>query len=201
MTEVKIMPFTIYAESTPNPASMKFVANKMIIDDKPREYLDIDTAKESPLAIHLFQMPFVKSVFISNNYITINKTNLTEWEEVSNELRLMIASFLNEGNLPLNKLPEKENKLNTSIDQSINQELTSEIDQKISAILDEYIRPAVEQDGGAIQFKSFKNGVVTVILKGACSGCPSASLTLKSGIEQLLKRLIPDVKEVIADEV
>lgn len=201
MTKVKQMPYTIYIENTPNPASMKFVANKLLVEGDPKEYFDSASAKESPLAIRLFQFPFVKSVFISSNYITINKTDLTEWEEVTNELRVMIAEFLNEGNLVLTPTDADMPFANPDPVLAESPLITSELDQKITDILNEYIRPAVEQDGGAIQYKSFENGVVTVILRGACSGCPSATLTLKSGIEQLLKRLVPEVKEVIADEI
>ena len=201
MTKVKQLPFIIYAEDTPNPASMKFVSNKIINEDSPKEYLDINEAKESPLAIALFQFPFVKSVFISSNYVTINKTDLINWEEATNELRVIIGNFLNEGNLAITPILKDNKHTNSSKIPDSGQAISSELDKKISDILDEYIRPAVEQDGGAIQFKSFKNGIVTVTLRGACSGCPSASLTLKSGIEQLLKRLIPEVNEVIADEL
>ncbi len=201
MTEVKQLPFILYAEDTPNPASMKFVSNKIINKDIPKEYLNLNEAKEAPLAIALFQFPFVKSVFISSNYITINKTDLINWEEVTNELRVMIGDFLNEGNLAITPTAKDKKHTNLSGIPDNGQVLSSELDKKISDILDEYIRPAVEQDGGAIQFKSFENGIVKVTLRGACSGCPSASLTLKSGIEQLLKRLIPEVKEVIADEL
>lgn len=200
MTELKV-PHTIYAENTPNPASMKFVSNKLIAEGNPKEYLDIDSAKESPLAIKLFQFPFVKSVFISGNYITINKTDMINWEEVTNELRVMIGNFLNEGNLAITPTAKDKKHTNASEIPDNSQVISSKLDNKISEILDEYIRPAVEQDGGAIQFKSFEKGIVTVTLRGACSGCPSASLTLKSGIEQLLKRLMPEVKEVIADEM
>jgi len=196
------MPYTIYAENTPNPLSMKFVANKLLIESEPIEFTNIESAGASPLAQKLFQLPFVAGVFIAGNYVTVNKTEAIEWQDVVMELRIMITQFLNEGNLVLEQTGESVGDLSNekSEDTTKTKELSG-IDLKISDILDEFIRPAVEQDGGAINFHSFDKGTVTVKLKGACSGCPSASLTLKSGIETVLKRLVPEVEEVVAIEL
>lgn len=196
------MPFTIYAENTPNPQSMKFVANKLLINTEPIEFVDSGKASASPLAQKLFQFPFVSRVFISGNYVTVNKIEGIEWQDVVMELRIMLTEFLNEGNVVLNddfKIESKEsNRAKVEMERSTE---LSEIDLKISDILNEYVRPAVEQDGGAIDFHSFEKGIVTVNLKGACSGCPSSSLTLKSGIETILKRLVPEVEGVVAVEL
>ena len=203
MEKTREIPFTIYAENTPNPQSMKFVANKLLINSEPVEFLNSESAGNSPLAKKLLQLPFVSSVFLAGNYVTINKIESIEWHDVVMELRIMITEFLNDGNAVLIEdvkpnVSQDENELaNTTLP---NKQL-SEIDLKISGILDEYIRPAVEQDGGAITFHSFENGIVTVNLRGACSGCPSSSLTLKSGIETILKRLVPEVNEVHAVEL
>ena len=206
--EIKEIPITIYAESTPNPASMKFVANRILLEGTPVEYTSVEQTKQSPLAAMLFQFPFVTGVFILKNFVTVTKNEAIEWNDIHLELREMIQNFLSKGNPVVNDMHEAETK-SALEDSRIQIEdgrqespaLYSEIDQKISGILDEYIRPAVEQDGGAINFKSFKDGIVTVVLRGSCSGCPSATLTLKAGIEGLLKRLVPEVQEVIAEEM
>jgi len=209
--ETKEIPTTIDAESTPNPASMKFVANRTLLEGSPVECTSIEQTKNSPLAAKLFQFPFVTGVFILNNFVTVTKSEVVEWNDIYLELREVIQNYLSEDNPVVT--PESETKsaptnmAQTEAKQSgesLTEEkpiLTSETDQKISGILDEYIRPAVEQDGGAINFKSFKDGIVTVVLRGSCSGCPSSTITLKTGIEGLLKRLVPEVKEVIAEEL
>jgi len=211
--EIKEIPITIYAESTPNPASMKFVANRILLEGTPVEYTNVEQTKQSPLAAMLFQFPFVTGVFILNNFVTVTKNEAIEWNDIHLELREVIQNFLSKGNSVVNDMHEAETKSapensrtqsNSYRIEDGRQEtpaLYSEVDQKISGILDEYIRPAVEQDGGAINFKSFQDGIVTVVLRGSCSGCPSATLTLKAGIEGLLKRLVPEVQEVIAEEM
>tara|TARA_B100001996_G_scaffold99578_1_gene74585 strand:- start:811 stop:1380 length:570 start_codon:yes stop_codon:yes gene_type:complete len=183
----------IYIESNPNPNSLKFVTNIMLVKEGiVKDYPDIQSAKDSPLAKELFDFNYVKRVFIMSNFITITKKEKFSWEEIKLDLRDFIKKYIEEDNeiisTPKNKSLEKSN-LNSN-----------NIDDKIKNILDEYIKPAVEQDGGAIDFESFDNGRVIVSLKGACSGCPSSTLTLKSGIENLLKRFIPEVKEVVAEE-
>jgi NFU1 iron-sulfur cluster scaffold homolog, mitochondrial len=188
-------PISIYTEYTPNPQSMKFVANIMLVEDgKILEFTDQAQTKDAPLANKLFQFPFVKSVFISANFVTITKIDGLEWEDISVELKDFIRNYISSGKPVLggtNSLEQKVVELNSPV-------ATSPLDQKIIDILDEYIKPAVEQDGGAISFKSYENGRVNVILQGSCNGCPSSTMTLKAGIEGLLKRFIPEVKEVVA---
>jgi Fe-S cluster biogenesis protein NfuA len=200
-------PFTIYSESTPNPSSMKFVSNKVLWKGEPLEFFKAEECATVPLAKQLFQFPFVKSLFISGNFITVSKTENIEWAEIANELRDFIQSFLrtgepfilqNEQILPTPKISQIDT--DNQYENGKNHE-DPEMAEKISEILDQYIRPGVESDGGAINFKSFEGGIVTVTLRGACSGCPSSTITLKAGIESVLKRLIPDVKEVRAEEL
>ncbi len=185
----------IYIESNPNPNSLKFVTNIMLVDEGiVKDYPDIQSAEDSPLAKKLFDFEYVKRVFIMSNFITITKSEKFSWEEIKLDLRDFIKKYIEE---------KKEIILitkNKSSNKSSNKSDTDTIDEKIKNILEEYIRPAVEQDGGAIDFESFENGRVIVSLKGACSGCPSSTLTLKSGIENLLKRFVPEVKEVVAEE-
>lgn len=201
------IPYTLYVEATPNPASMKFVANKSLIPQKgaSAEYKNSSETQTAPIAKQLFQFPFVKTVFISGNYITITKIDAIDWDEITLELRVFLTDYLNKGNLIITALPEQE----VAIDNTFTETKTihtqhaapqNEVEAKIVEILDQYIRPAVENDGGLITFKDLKEGVVTVQMRGACSGCPSSTMTLKAGIEALLKRLLPDaVKEVVSE--
>jgi Fe-S cluster biogenesis protein NfuA len=184
-------PVIIYAESTPNPSAMKFVANVLLIPEGVTvEYKSSADAGNSPLAEQLFMFPFVKQVFITGNYVTLTKNDSLEWEEVIHHVREFIKLFLEEGKPAVNELPLIVNEHSTPV---------TDIETKIVEILEEYIRPAVEQDGGLITFKSYDQGVVTVQMKGSCSGCPSSTMTLKAGIEALFKRMIPEVKEVVAE--
>jgi Fe-S cluster biogenesis protein NfuA len=186
----------IYAESTPNPSVMKFVANRMLTS-QTFEFKNIDEAKEAPLAIELFRLPFIKEVFISENYVSVAKFDIAEWSEVANEVRSFIIQYIADGNIILNEniVPKIIKSL------AITAEDLDETSQQIIDILDEYIRPAVASDGGNIQFESYdeKSKTVNVILQGACSGCPSSTMTLKSGIETMLKEMIPNkIESVIA---
>ena len=191
----------IYIESNPNPNSLKFVANIMLVNEGiVKDYPDIKSVKDSPLAKKLFDFEYVKRVFIMSNFITITKKENFSWEEIKLDLKDFIKKYIEEKNeiisISKNESRKKSDKdINTDTDTD-----TDTIDEKIKNILEEYIKPAVEQDGGAIDFESFENGKVIVSLKGACSGCPSSTLTLKSGIENLLKRFVPEVKEVVAEE-
>ena len=185
----------IYIESNPNPNSLKFVTNVMLVDEGiVKDYPDIQSAEDSPLAKKLFNFNYVKRVFIMSNFITITKSEKFSWEEIKLDLRDFIKKYIEEENEIISKTKKQSSVKSESKSESNN------IDEKIKKILEEYIKPAVEQDGGAIDFESFDNGRVTVSLKGACSGCPSSTLTLKSGIENLLKRFVPEVKEVVAEE-
>jgi Fe-S cluster biogenesis protein NfuA len=201
------IPYTMYIEATPNPASMKFVTNKMLITEKgaTAEYKTIGETQTAPIAAKLFQFPFVKTVFISANYITITKIDAVEWDEITLELRVFLTDYLNAGNLIVTALPQQEVAVDNSFTETkmVSTQHAApkdEVEAKIIEVLDQYIRPAVENDGGLITFKDLKEGVVTVQLRGACSGCPSSTMTLKAGIEALLKRLLPDsVKEVVSE--
>ena len=190
------MNYSIYAESTPNPAVMKFVSNRILVAEN-MEILTMESAKQIPLANAIFNFPFVKGLFISGNFIAITKNAEVKWDDIAMQLRIFITDFLNKEGVTI-----KEIKTEKEIEKKIEEVFEfSEMEQKIADILDEYIQPAVESDGGFISLKSFENGVVSVILKGACSGCPSSSLTLKQGIEGLLKQRFPEqINEVVAYE-
>lgn len=207
METPKTIPVVIYAESTPNPSSMKFVANRMLIaDGATAQYLSAAETGKAPLPAKLFQFPFVKSVFISANYITVGKNELVSWEDITLELREFLRDYLGKGLSVIDELPVKE----VAVDSTFKKTTTvftehtvpqNETENKIVEVLEQYIRPAVEQDGGLITFRSFENGIVTVQMRGACSGCPSSTVTLKAGIEALLKRMVPGVQEVVAESL
>jgi Fe-S cluster biogenesis protein NfuA len=195
------IPISLYAEATPNPKVMKFTANKMLVDNNIYEFLNRAEAISSPLALELFGFPFVESVFISGNFVSVTKKqNDIEWSDIVLEMREFIRDFIADGGKVINEdAPKKLNKESVKHKEELKREF-SDIEKKIADLLDEYVRPAVEQDGGFISLKKFEKGVVTVSLQGACSGCPSSSMTLKSGIEGLLTKMMPDeVVEVIAD--
>jgi Fe-S cluster biogenesis protein NfuA len=194
MSEVK-KAIIVYAESTPNPASMKFVSSIFLLEEGSVEYLTVDAAKNSPLAQQLFAFDGVASVFITANFITINKKPNYDWFDLMPILREFIKSFL-ESDEKIFVGPQ-EQKADESIEKTVS---ATKVESKIIELLDEYIKPAVEGDGGAIHFKSFEEGKLTVVLKGSCSGCPSSTVTLKGGIERLLKQFIPEVQEVVAEE-
>ncbi len=182
---------SIYSEATPNPETMKFVSNRYILPDASLEFTDAAAAAEgSPLAAKLFEFPFVQGVFIASNFVTVTKKEGEDWFELTPILKDFVKSYLEAG-MPI--LAEKTIEVDTSND--------TETVKRIRQILADYIQPAVEQDGGAISYKHFdeQTGVVTVSLQGSCSGCPSSMITLKAGIENLLKRMLPEVTEVVAD--
>lgn len=207
METTTAIPYIIYVEGTPNPSSMKFVANKVLITEKgaTAEYNNVSETQTAPIAKQLFQFSFVKKVFVSSNYITITKTDAVSWDDISLELRVFITEYLNAGKLIITALPKQE----VAIDNTFTETKTistqhvapqNDVEAKIVEVLEQYIRPAVENDGGLITFKSLVDGVVTVQMRGSCSGCPSSTMTLKAGIEALLKRLLPDsVKEVVSE--
>jgi Fe-S cluster biogenesis protein NfuA len=190
----------VYAEVTPNPSAMKFGTNKSLTATDV-EYKNIEEAsKSSPLAQALFGFSFVKEVFISENYISITKFDVVEWNDVYAEVRNFISTYLQDNKTIIKELPKTE-----SITKKEKEEATTDgldgTPGKIIAILDEYIRPAVASDGGNIAFKSYdeESKVVSVILQGACSGCPSSTITLKNGIETMLKEMLPnEISEVVA---
>lgn len=196
----KTIPYTIYAEATPNPTTMKFVANRVLLENGLAEYTSFEDAKGSPLAMKLFSFPFITGVFIQYNFITLMKSDMVGWEDVVMELREFVRDYLNNGGVVVTELPA--DALRTAEDiaaTQVHSEPSSDLEEKIIAILDNEIAPAVAQDGGNITFKGYDNGVVSVVLRGACSGCPSSTVTLKNGIETLLRNRLPgEVSEVVA---
>jgi Fe-S cluster biogenesis protein NfuA len=199
-------PTTLYAELTPNPNTMKFVADRTIFPQtEPVEYLTAVEAKgSSELATQLFNFPFVKSVFIAHNFVTVTKTADMSWDYITFELREFLREYLVKTEHAIEVIPEPRQQQDEPASKtavSRPKALPSEYDEEIIKLLDEYVKPAVESDGGAIDFVSFYDGVVTVQLRGSCSGCPSSTVTLKNGIEQLLTTEMPVVKEVVAESV
>lgn len=184
----KKIPITIYAESTPNPGVMKFVANKKLVD-QVYEYKNIDETTDAPLAQKLFHFPFVKEVFMDTNYVSITKFDVSNWDEIVLEIREFLRSFLEEGNEITTSSKEKTFK--ETAKESVVE--LDEISQQIVGIIEDYIKPAVAADGGNILFDSYnaENKNVQVVLQGACSGCPSSTFTLKNGIENMLKEMLP----------
>ena len=175
--------FHLYLESNPNPNSLKFVVNEILIPDGISfDFPDRESAEGAPLALELFNYPFVERVFYMSNFITVTKKEDVEWIEIQGRLKEHIKNFLESG-IPIVDVFEPEAET---------AEEDSETVKRIKSILDEYIRPAVEQDGGAITYHSYEGGVVRVILQGSCSGCPSSMVTLKAGIENLFKKLMPE---------
>lgn len=199
VSSTKREPIEVYAEVTPNPAVMKFGTNKALTQTDV-EFKNIEEAsKSSPLAQAIFNFPFVKEVFISDNYISVTKFDMIEWNEVFAEVRSFIREYLVEGKTIIKALPDQTAK--TKDKKVLPQEALEGIPAQIADILDEYIKPAVAGDGGNIAFRSYdeQNKVVSVILQGACSGCPSSTATLKNGIETLLKEMLPNqINEVVA---
>jgi Fe-S cluster biogenesis protein NfuA len=191
------MNYSIYAESTPNPAVMKFVANKILLN-KNLEILSAEEAKHIPLAAAIFNFPFVKGLFLSGNFIAITKNESVKWEDIAMQIRSFISDFLNENGIDID---EKEIVKEVKKESIVEEKTFSDLETKVADVLEEYIQPAVESDGGFISLRAVENGIVSVVLKGACSGCPSSSLTLKQGIESLLKQKFPDqIKEVVSYE-
>lgn len=194
--EIKRVPVSVYAEMTPNPGVMKFVSNKLLLQEDSVEYKNIDEAAPSPLAQQLFHFPFVKEVFISGNFVAINKYNIVEWDEVTQEIRNFITDFIANGGVVVNtivKPADSQNAATTLVSEEagIDTSNLGEVERRIVEILEEYVKPAVAQDGGNIKFVGYEGGIVKVLLQGACSGCPSSTLTLKQGILNLFKSMLP----------
>jgi len=177
----------VYTEATPNPATMKFLVNKLLINGS-LDYPDREKAQESDFARELFKFNFVSGVFFAANFVTVTKTETVEWADIEPLLKDFVKGAV-ESELTVKPVEHSED---------VDFEGT-ETEIKIQQVLHDYVRPAVEQDGGAIAYKSFAKGIVTVELRGSCSGCPSSTITLKAGIEGLLKRMVPEVEEVVAE--
>ncbi len=184
------VPITIYAESTPNPSVMKFVANKALANTI-YEFKNVAEAVHSPLASAIFNFPFVKEVFINANYMSITKQENVEWQDFVNELREFIKNYIENGGKIFNdEILASEKEIGAISEEKAKQ--FSDIEKEIISILNEYVRPAVESDGGNIAFDSYNENTKTVkvILQGACSGCPSSTVTLKNGIETMLRQML-----------
>lgn len=180
------MNITVYTESTPNPATMKFIVNKLLINGSV-DFANKESAETSKFATELYKFNFVNGVFFASNFVTVTKTEDAVWADIEPILKEFVKGAV-ESDYAVQANAQEED---------VNFEGT-EVEIKIQQILNDYVKPAVEQDGGAISFKSFNEGIVTVELRGSCSGCPSSTITLKSGIQSLLQRMVPEVKEVVS---
>jgi Fe-S cluster biogenesis protein NfuA len=181
---------------TPNPETMKFVANKLLYPGKSIDFPDVESAKPSPLATELFGFPFIRSIFIASNFVTLTKTPETAWDDVIPSIRQFLKEYLEELKPVIN-----EDEVAAMKQESTNVVAADDDDvvKRVKELLENYVKPAVEMDGGAIQFKSYNDGVVNLMMQGSCSGCPSSMITLKAGIEGMMKRMIPEVREVVAE--
>ncbi|WP_236975222.1 NifU family protein [Membranihabitans maritimus] len=192
-------PVLLYTERTPNPESLKFVTNKMLFRGTA-DFQEQELAEEySPLAKALFEFPYVKGVYVSNNFVTVSKELNYEWEDIMLKIKSFIKDYVEKDGVIVTEdyevyLESMEEEKHDKVYSGDEGELV----QKIKDLLETYVKPAVAGDGGNIEFQSYDDGVVSVLLQGACSGCPSSTLTLKSGIEGMLKRMIPEVKAVEA---
>ena len=188
---------SIYTEMTPNPETMKFVANKLLSPGKSLDVAEEALATASPLAKELFSFPFIKSVFIASNFVTLTKTNDTEdWQDVIPTIKTFLKEYLEAGGVVVNE--DEVAKMKQEATNVVSAD-DDDVVKRVKELLENYVKPAVEMDGGAIQFKSYKEGIVNLMLQGSCSGCPSSMVTLKAGIEGMMKRMIPEVKEVVAE--
>ncbi|UUV21709.1 NifU family protein [Paenimyroides aestuarii] len=189
-TSSKKIPVTVYGETTPNPGVLKFVSNKLLTKTAV-EFKNIDDAKPSPLAIELFKLPYVKEVFIDENYVSVTKFDAYQWDEITLEVRSFIKQFIENGGTVIDEslISQTKEHEQQQEDYFENLDVTS---QQIINILEEYVKPAVQSDGGNITFESYDDTskLVTVTLKGACSGCPSSTFTLKNGIENMLRQML-----------
>ncbi|WP_129715779.1 NifU family protein [Pedobacter sp. SYP-B3415] len=181
------MTINVYTEPTPNPATMKFMVNKLLINGS-EDFANRESAEKSPFARELFKFNFVSGVFFASNFVTITKTGDTDWADLEPILKEFVKGAV-----------ESELKIKEAAPEDAPDFQGTETEIKIQQILHDYVRPAVEQDGGAINYRSFEDGVVTVELRGSCSGCPSSTITLKSGIQNLLQRMVPEVKDVVSE--
>jgi Fe-S cluster biogenesis protein NfuA len=194
-------PVLLYTEQTPNPETLKFVTNRMLYRGTA-DFREVELAQAwSPLATELFGFPYVQGVYIANNYITVSKEFNYAWEDITLKLKDFIKNFVQDDKEivkegfadAMEQIAEERGAAYTYDEDEI------ETVKKIKELIDTYVKPAVEMDGGNIEFKHYQEGIVTVIMQGACSGCPSSTVTLKAGIEGMLKRMIPEVKEVVSE--
>ena len=194
-------PVMLYTEATPNPESLKFVTNRMLYKGTA-DFREEELAQEwSQLATELFALPYVKGVYLCNNFVTVTKEMNYAWEDIMLKLKEFIKEYVESGKEILKDgFAEAMDKIEAERGASYEySEEDAEIVKKIKELIDTYVKPAVEMDGGNIEFKAFDQGIVKVILQGSCSGCPSSTVTLKAGIEGMLKRMVPQVQEVVAE--
>lgn len=194
-------PVMLYTEQTPNPESLKFVTNRMVYKGTA-DFREEELAREwSPIATALFELPYVKGVYVCNNFVTVTKEFNYAWEDIMLKLKEFIKNYIEEGGQIVKEgfveaMAKSEAEKGAAYEYS---EEDAGLVEKIKELIDTYVKPAVEMDGGNIEFKSYQQGVVTVVLQGSCSGCPSSTVTLKAGIEGMLKRMVPEVEEVVAE--
>lgn len=194
-------PIMLYTEQTPNPESLKFVTNRMLFRGTA-DFREQELAFQwSPLATSLFELPYVKGVYICNNFVTVTKEFNYEWADIMLKLKEFIKDYVNNGGAIVNEgfedaMSEIEAERRASYVYSDDE---TAIVTKIKDLIDTYVKPAVESDGGNIEFKAYEQGRVVVVMQGSCSGCPSSTVTLKAGIEGMLKRMIPEITEVVAE--
>ncbi|MCB0501873.1 MAG: NifU family protein [Bacteroidetes bacterium] len=193
-TETQKVPVMIYTEATPNPATLKFVLNRPLFPNDYYEFENINDTENAPLAKALFEIDGVIGVFISNNFVTISKNEDWMWVELMPSIKEFLKNYLGDEQ-PV--FTEDFKKTNRKATNEIGAD-DSDVEVKIKGVLEQYVKPAVEMDGGAISFVSFEEGVLTLALQGSCSGCPSSTVTLKDGIENLMKRMVPQVQSVVA---
>ncbi|MCB0687799.1 MAG: NifU family protein [Saprospiraceae bacterium] len=201
METISKSPVMLYTEQTPNPESLKFVTNRMLYRGTA-DFREPEMAIEwSPIAVALFELPYVKGVYICNNFVTITKEFSYTWDDIMLLLKDFIKNYIDEDGVIINPGFEEE-KARIEAESGVEYQYSgdeADLVKRIKDLIDTYVKPAVEMDGGNIEFKSFDKGRVTVILQGSCSGCPSSTVTLKAGIEGMLKRMIPEVTEVISE--
>ncbi|MCB0659432.1 MAG: NifU family protein [Saprospiraceae bacterium] len=201
MDQLVKTPIMLYTEQTPNPETLKFVTNKMLYRGTA-DFKDEEMAKQwSPLAAALFhQFPYVKGVYICNNFVTVTKEFNYSWDDIMLPLKNSIKSYVtDEGVIISDGFEEALREIESANAAKMYEGEDGEIAIKIKELIDTYVKPGVEMDGGNIEFKSYKDGIVSVIMQGSCSGCPSSTVTLKAGIEGMLKRMVPEVQEVVAE--
>ncbi|MEZ4919400.1 MAG: NifU family protein [Saprospiraceae bacterium] len=200
METVAKNPVMLYTEQTPNPEALKYVTNRLIYQGIA-DFKEADLAKEwSPMAASLMELPFVKSVYFNNNYVTVTKELNYDWTDIMLKLKEFIKDYIERGDEVVKEgFAAHMEALNAEQNADLFSGENGEIAKKIKELIDTYVKPAVEMDGGNIEFKAYDQGVVHVTMQGSCSGCPSSTVTLKAGIEGMLKRMVPEVKEVVQE--
>lgn len=193
-------PVMLYTEQTPNPEALKYVTNRLLYRGIA-DFKDADLAAEwSPMANSLMELPYVKSVYFNNNYVTITKEFNYEWDDIMLKLKEFVKDFVENGGTVVKEgFSEYMEKMMAESNAEQFSGENGELAKKVKDLIDTYVKPAVEMDGGNIEFKAFENGVVYVTMQGSCSGCPSSTVTLKAGIEGMLKRMVPEVTEVVQE--